>query len=435
MDNPKITLIGAGSAVFSLLTLYDLVKAPELEGCEVFLMDINPERLTFATKLAKRLREGSGARLRIVATTNRQEALDGADFVILSIERDRMRTWRLDWEIPVKYGVKQVIGECGGPGGLAHTLRIVPDVVEIAQAMEDHCPEALLINYTNPEGRVCLAVARYTRIRVVGLCPGIYEQLATLAPLLGVPPEELDARAFGLNHFTWIRELRFKDGRDAYPLLKARLKAYPNFQPLCQELYRLFGLYPSPSDNHVGEYLSFGWELCPESVRGLNWITEHARWCDEMLGLARQVVAGSLSFRGLEDVLRDRGLHYIRGRAIDMIVAITANRPYLELAVNIPNQANIANLPDQAIVEVPALIGGSGVHGIGMGTLPRALQALCRLQITIQELAVEAALTGSKELALQALVLDPTVPNPETARKVLEALLEAHAPYLPKFRP
>jgi alpha-galactosidase len=433
-SKPKITLIGAGSAAFSLLTFYDIVTAPELEGCLVTLMDINKEKLKFARNVAEQLKNESGARIKIEATLNRKEALENADFVIVAIEKDRMKTWKLDWEIPVKYGIKQVIGECGGPGGLFHTLRVVPEVLDICRDMEDLCPKALLLNYTNPEGRVCFAVTRYSKIKVVGLCPGIYEQLVSISKIMGVDPEMLDAKAYGINHFTWIKDLRFKDGRDAYPLLKDALKHNPEFQPLCRKLFELFGLYPSPSDNHVGEYIPYGWELCPEEIRGLNWIEAHRKWCEEKQTIATQIVSGKLVFKQLNQVFRKQNLHLIRGRAIDIIKAIVANKPYLELAVNIPNQGNITNLPEGTIVEVPAIIDGSGIHGLSMGNLPKPIAILCNIQIAIQELAIEAAVTGSREKALQALSIDPIVQSIKVAEVILDELLKVHIDYLPQFR-
>ena len=433
-SQPKITLIGAGSAVFSLTTFFDIVSSPSLEGCEVSLMDINEDRLKFASKIINRLLEDSKMKIRTESTTDLREALESSDFVIVSIEKDRWYTWKLDWEIPVKYGIRQVIGECGGPGGLLHTLRIVPDVLEICKAMEDSCPEALLLNYTNPEGRVCLAINRYSKIKAVGLCPGIYEQLVSLSEIMKVNPEELDAKAYGLNHFSWIKELRFRDGRDAYPLLKESLKRNPDFQPLCRTLYEIFGLYPSPSDNHVGEYLPYGWDLTPEKVRGVNWIEEHKKWTDQMMTYAERVASGALSLEGLKQILIRQKHHIIRGRAIDIIKAMVTNDRYLELAVNIPNQGNITNLPQNAIVEVPAIVDGAGIYGLCMGNLPKPIAALCSLQITIQEIAVEAAVEGSRKKALQALLIDPVVDNVDAAKKALNEMIEVFSEYLPQFK-
>lgn len=432
-SQPKIALIGAGSAVFSLMTFVDIVSSSHLEGCEVSLMDINEERLKFASKVLNRLLTDSKMKVRISSTTNLKEALESADFVIISIEKDRWHTWKLDWEIPVKYGIKQVIGECGGPGGLMHTLRIVPDILEICRNMEDVCPRALLLNYSNPEGRLCLAITRYSKIKAVGFCPGIYEQLISLSEVMGVDPEKLDARAYGLNHFTWIKELRFKDGKDAYPLLRESLKRNPDFQPLCRTLFETFGLYPSPSDNHVGEYLAYGWELTPESIRGINWIEEHKRWTDKMLVYAERIASGVLSLESLRQILKEQKLHIVRGHAIDLIKAITANIQYFELAINIPNQGNITNLPQNAIVEVPAVIDRSGIYGLSMGDLPKPIAALCNLQITIQELAVEAAVEGSKEKALQSLLIDPVVNSVNAAKEALDKLLNVQSEYLNQF--
>lgn len=433
ISTPKIGVIGAGSAVFSLLTILDIVSAPELEGSEIVLMDIDEKRLRFVEGLVERVISDSKSKIQVNTSSKREEALNAADFIILSIDKDRFKTWRLDWEIPVKHGIKQVMGECGGPGGLFHTLRIVPDVLQICEDMEDLCPTALLLNYSNPEGRICMAVSRYSKIRVVGLCSGIYEQLVNISKIMDVSPETLEAKAYGLNHFTWIKELRFKDGRDAYPLLRERLKRSPDFQPLCRKLFEVFGLYPSPSDNHVAEYLPYGWEMTPEEIKGNNWIEAHRTWTEKMTGYAEKIYTREISVNALKRILLEQNDYFTRGRAIEIIKAIISNKRYLELAVNIPNQGHITNVKQSAIVEVPAVIDSGGVHGLSMGDLPKPIAALCNLQVSVQELAIEAAIEGNQNKALQALLIDPVVDTLKGAEDALVELLKEQAQYLPRF--
>lgn len=427
----KISLIGAGSASFGLTTIFDIAHAESLHGSTLALIDINEKKLNVMKKVAEKFNERLNADLVIEASSNAREVLAGSRFVVISAEKERMRRWYMDFEIPFKYGFKQVLGECGGPGGLAHTLRVVPLVLEICRDIEDLCPDAYVLNYTNPEGRVCLAINRYTRLMAIGLCPGIYETIENVSSLMGLHPDQVEAVAAGLNHFTWIFELRGKDGKDLYPLFKEKLQLNPNFEPLCQELFRTFGFFPSPSDNHVGEYVPYAWEKTPEETRGLNWLKLIDKGGKKFERIS-SIASGASSeeeFEGFFDqyLLRDMSM------AVRIIAAITENRRYMEYAVNVPNKGYITNLPENVIVEVPGIVDANGIRGVGMGDLPKAIGALCQLQATIQELSVEAAVEGSYDKALQALLIDPVINHLDNAKAMLKDLIKAHAALLPKF--
>jgi len=179
----KISLLGAGSASFGLKTLYDIARSKELHGSAVALIDVNEEKLEIMGKVAEKLDRHFSSQLKIESSTNAEKALEGSEFVIISAEKERMKRWKMDFEIPFKHGIKQVIGECGGPGGLAHTLRVVPLILDICQDIEDHCKDALVLNYSNPEARVTLAINKYTKLKAFGLCPGIYERLEAFTEL------------------------------------------------------------------------------------------------------------------------------------------------------------------------------------------------------------------------------------------------------------
>lgn len=228
------------------------------------LVDIDNNALEAMSIIARKMNEEAGAGLNIEQTTDRSKALSDADFVIISIAVRRNELWKLDFEIPLKYGVKQVIGENGGPGGLFHAMRNIPIILDICRDIEKLCPDALVFNFTNPMTRISMAVNRYTNVSFVGLCHGIIGQLWRLSSVMGVDQENPDAKAAGLNHFTWILDLRFKKtGEDAYPILREKLKDYdPSFQPLSRKMFETFGYYPSPGDDHIGEYLPFAWEYC-----------------------------------------------------------------------------------------------------------------------------------------------------------------------------
>lgn len=423
---PRIVLIGAGSSEFGYNSVLDAANIGDLQGSNLVLHDISAERLEALGPLAKKIAEETGSGLEVEWTVDREEALDGADFVVLSIAIDRMNRWRKDWEIPFKHGIKQVIGENGGPGGLFHTLRNVPPVLEICTDIEDLCPDAVLFNYTNPVTRLCLAIDRYTDVEVVGLCHEVEHQMGHLAEVMGIPASILDGVSAGLNHFSWFLELRLTNGEDAYPMLDEALGKWdPAFQPLCRAMYDRFGLYPSTDDNHLGEYLAYAWDVCPEESRGFNWIDRMEKSGAEKWLRVKRLIEG-------EEPLDVRG-RLSGERVMHIIAGIASNSRHLEYQVNLPNGGQVGNLIEGAVVESPALVDGSGVHPIHVGDLPEGLAALCNIQILVQDLAVEAAVNGDRGLALQAVLADPVVQDLEAGRRAFEELMEAHADLLPQF--
>lgn len=426
MRETKIVLIGAGSASFGLSMLSDAVNTPELRGSTISLVDVDAEALEAIAAVARKMNDQSGAGLSIEHTTDRTEALPGAEYVIVSIAVRRNELWKLDWQVPLKHGVKHTLGENGGPGGLFHCMRNIPIILDICRDIEHLCPDALVLNLTNPVPRICMAVDRFTDVSALGLCHGISGELHRLAQVMGVEPENLDAKAAGLNHFTWILDLRFKDsGEDAYPELRRKLRDYdPAFQPLSRKLFDVFGFYPSPGDDHIGEYLAWATEYCP--MRGYDFDAAEKYKTETWERIGRIV-------RGEEPVTELIGRRSGE-RAIDIIAGILSNSNHLELAVNIPNDGHISNLPQDAIVEVPAVISGKGVSGFSIGELPQAIAALCQTQVGVQELAVAAAVTGDRSVALRVLLADPVVQSMEAAESILDELLALEADYLPQFK-
>jgi len=290
----------------------------------------------------------------------------------------------------------------------------------------DRCPGALLLNYTNPVSRLCLAISRYTDIKVVGLCHEVEHQLQRLAPVMGVPTALLDAVSTGLNHFSWYKELRLKDGTDAYPALADAIAGARGFQPLCRAMYDKFGLYPSTDDNHLGEYLAYSWDVCPPETRGLNWIDRCEREGDKSWQRISKLVRG-------EEPLKVKG-RLSGERAMHIIAGIMGNSNHVELQVNLPNTGQVNNLLKGAIVETPAVINKKGVRPIKVGDMPSGLAALCNIQIMVQSLAVEAGVHGDLGLAQQAMIADPVVHDTGVAEKAFKELLEAHRDLLPQFK-
>jgi alpha-galactosidase len=421
----KITLVGAGSSVFGYNSVLDAVNIPALTGSELVLHDIDGSRLETMTGLAERMNTEMGDPLTVTSTLDQGEALDDADYVLMAIEVDRMNRWRQDWQIPFDNGIKQVIGENGGPGGLFHTWRNLPPVLDIAHKMEDMCKDAWLLNYTNPVPRLCLAVSRYTSIKTVGLCHEVEHQLQRIAPLMGIPESLIEVTSAGLNHFSWYKELKLTDGTDAYPMLDEALKNNRNFQPLCQAMYNQFGLFPSTDDNHMGEYLAHAWNATPERDRGINWIDRMEAEGEENWLRTKSIIEGKIPIDIKGKLSGERAIHIIAG--------IMTNSKHVELQVNLPNKGQISNLIQDAIIETPAIINKNGIQPIDVGKMPEGLAALLNIQIMVQSVAVEAGVTGDLNKAKQALLVDPVVEDNAPALKSFDELMKVHADLLPQF--
>ena len=421
----RVVLVGAGSSVFGYSMVLDAVNIPGLRGCDLVLHDVDGARLAAMAELAVRMNEAAGAGLEVESTTDRHEALRGADYAVVSIAVERMRRWRMDWEIPFRHGVKQVIGENGGPGGLFHTLRNVPPVLEVARDMEELCPGAWLLNYTDPVPRICLAVNRHTDVRVVGLCRGVERQLARLAPMMGVPSALIEAVSAGLNHLSWFKELRLRDGSDAYPRLTEAVAGARGFQPLCRAMYDKFGLYPSTDDNHLGEYLAYAWDACPPESKGLSWIERCEREAQECWARIGRLGRGEEPLDVAGRLSGERAMH--------MIAGMETGGGRLELQANLPNEGQVGNLMRGAIVETPAIVDRHGVKPIPVGELPQGLAAICNIQIMVGTLAMEAGVRGDTSLARQALLADPVVSDTAATENVFRELMEAHKDLLPQF--
>lgn len=427
MRTSKVVVIGAGSASFGPGALLDALHCAALRGSTLALVDLNAEKLAVMSQLARRINDELDAGVVIESTTDRKQALPGAEFVITAIAVKRNELWKLDYEIPLKYGFKQVLGENGGPGGLFHTLRNVPWMLEIAHDMEALCPNALLLNYTNPESRICLAVSKYSTIKAVGLCHGIFMGYGTISHITGVPVDDLTIQAAGLNHFLWMTAVHQKStGENLYPLVRRGIETLPaDYLPLSVSLCKRFGLFPFPSDDHVGEYLGFAWPACLH--HGYDFAAADRQNRDAWAHIER-IVAG--------DAPVDEYAQRTSGEsAFDIVSAMLTGVPFRAPAVNIPNNGCIANLPADAVVEIPALVDADGLRGLSMGSLPEPIAALCRTQIAIQQFVVEAAVTGNRNTALQALLLDPVVTDMTAAERCLDELLALEADYLPNFFP
>jgi alpha-galactosidase len=429
MKPAKIVLMGAGSLDFGPQMLYDLLALSDLSG-NLALVDIDLERLAKVEKLAQRMNRTWGERFAITATNDRCEALPGADIVVSATEQKRFEMWRLDIEIPSRHGVKPTIAENGGPGGAFHTFRQVPVTLGTARDMERLCPNAWLLNMSNPESRICLAVSRYTRIKTVGICLGAYITRARMARVIGLTPEETDIKAAGVNHFHWVLDFRRAEtGEDLYPLFRERVADVdPKWEPLSRQCLKLFGYYPGPADNHVAEYLSWGWQYLPANY------TDRMYKPEELTRDRNAVVEEIISGEGplpanLTRLYKDNQ----RWQTLDTIKSLLDNGNRYILSLNIPNEGCISNLSSHGIVEIPAMVGGDRIYGLHLGEMPPAIAALADLQLRIMDLVVDAAVSGDRQTALEALIIDPLMPDHQAASKILNELIEAEAEFLPQF--
>ena len=315
----------------------------------------------------------------------------------------------------MKHGFPSVLSENGGPGGLSHTLRSIPPMVEVARDVERLAPDAILLNYTNPENRVCLAIERYTSVRSIGLCHGVAETIEFVADTLDMPKDDVDLRAAGVNHFTWTQSLTERpSGRDLLPDLRAALGDDPPEKwRLCTMLYDRFGVFPTTGDNHVGEYI--GWAAEIIGTEGYNF-RQYAR----NKGLSNQNLdAWADGSKSVASLLAQRSREARLGHACtDIMAALIAGTSVRRPSFIIRNDGYIENLDRDAVIEVPGLIEDGTFRGMQVGRLAEPVRAMVQHEIEIQKVAVDAAMTGSRDLALQALLIDPCVHSAQRRRGV-----------------
>ncbi|GAK51363.1 putative alpha-galactosidase [Candidatus Moduliflexus flocculans] len=438
----KIVLIGAGSATFGYAVLGDIFKSTVLPGAEIVLHDIHAEKLRGVEAVVRQYLEQRNLPYTLSATTSRENALQQANFCIISIEvGNRFELWEQDWRIPQQFGNKQVYGENGGPGGLFHSLRIIPPILDICADIERICPQAHVFNLSNPMSRICLAVKRkFPNLSFTGLCHEIATLPDILSNSLGVPFDALETKSGGLNHFTILLEAKYKaTGKDAYPDIRQKVPAYLETLPelsdllreqrrqtqekatfkghrwadrrLIREVLNTFGYLPITTDSHFGEYIQWA-----QSVVDHKGILDFYNWYKEW------------SFTHAPEI-RPEGTDG-HERVIPIIEGIITDSHHEELAVNVLNDGLIDNLPRDIVIEGPAMIDKDGVHGIPLGMFPKGIAGLLNNQAAAHDLTAEAALQGSRALALQALLVDPVVDHFAAAEQMLNLIIEMQQRYL-----
>ena len=442
----KIVLVGAGSAMFTRGLVADLVgRGQELE---LGLVDTNPEALQVAEKLARKMVQARHAPIAVSGAVDRRAMLKGATAIICTVGVGGRRAWEQDVFVPRKYGIFQPVGDSVMPGGTSRALRMVPAMVSIAEDMLDLAPNALFFNYGNPMAPNCRAIRKATGAPVVGLCHGVFHVGQYLARLLDVPVADLNYSAVGMNHMTWFVEARVK-GHDAMPRLRQLAKSQlakladaegvarrdvpvEEISPFSWQLFLLFGAFPAVLDRHVSEFFPqfyregryYGKTLGVDSFSVEQTIAHGDRIYEEMR-------SDALSDAPLADDYFQRisGEHE---QVLDIIDSIRqeAGRVY---SVNLPNTGQVPNLPPEAIIESPAIADGAGLRPIGQRPLSPGLVGALATRLAWVDTVVDAALEGSRDKVVQALVLDGSVSSLQMAEQLADDLLAVQADYLPQF--
>lgn len=446
----KIVLVGAGSAQFGYGMLGDIFNSSVLKGCDITLLDINKEALDSVLKSAQTFIKDHSLSNKVTATTDRKAAFKNADYIISSIEvGDRFQLWDEDWKVPLQYGINQVYGENGGPGGVFHALRIIPVVLEIMKDVMEICPNAYVFNYSNPMTAICTTVHRvYPKAKFIGMCHEIGWLNKWLPPMLNKDIDEMHFRAAGLNHFSCMIELHDKKtGKDLYPEVlekandffekepgysdvfdeylasgklqteeqfsKGKSNKKSNYRWADRHIARLmlkdYNLLPITVDSHFGEYLGWAWDIVDH--RGILDFYDYYK--------------AVLSKKTISEIKTKTS-----ERVIPIIEGIETNSGYEEAAVNIPNNGLIEDLPSWIAVEVPAIINKDGVNGIKVPNIPKGYLALLRSYAGVYDLTAEAIIKKEKKYVIQALLANPVVNKASSLDELVDRMISTQKKWL-----
>jgi alpha-galactosidase len=437
---PKIAFIGAGSWGFTRKLVRDLLTFPLLENSTIALMDINAERLDFAKRAVQRIVDLGKYPAQVVATQDRAEALRDADFVVVTILAGGVDIWRHDIEIPKQYGVDINIGDTRGPSGIFRALRTIPPMLEIARDMERLCPDALMLNYTNPMAMLCRAMQRETSIQLTGLCHSVQGTAEMLARWIGAPMEEITYTCAGINHMAWYLQYEWK-GENAYPLIRKaiteRAEVY-NEEVVRNEMFLALDHYVTESSGHNSEY-NWWFRKRPDLIE--KYCTHGTGWNPgEYAYIVKRYVEREDNWReeAREWFAEETPIDLARGHeyAAYIMNAILGGEPF-EYNGNVRNTGLITNLPQDACVEVPVWASRKGLSPVYVGALPPQCAILTNLSSSIEEMAVEAAISGDPRLVYQAIANDPltaAVLSLAEIKDMVNCMLEKNQEYLPTFR-
>jgi alpha-galactosidase len=426
MVEVKVSFIGGASMTWMPTFSGELLSCGELAGSTIVLMDVDGGALKVMERYVNRMKTEMKADVEIVATTDRQVALDNADYVVTTFMAGGHDYWATDLNIALKYGLQTPKGMSVGPGGLMQGLKAIPMIVEIAREMESLCPRGKLINYTNPMSSIVLGLQRYSKVPSVGVCPGLEHEITRFAGLLDLPEEELEVRAAGINHCDFILEMRYGK-RDVLDELVVLL-AERGEEPISRTIYDIFGGLPTPGDIHIMEFFPYFMR------RG----TELESWGQTHNFVENRMARREKFWESLEASARGEGdfvTSYESREKLDKLICSSQFDRGDIFQLNVMNRGSIPNLSPEAVIEVPTTVDGFGFHPVQFGPLPSGMAGICSIAAAVQDLTVEAAMKGDRQIALQALLMDPLSYSLEidTARKMLEEMLEAQRIWLPRF--
>ncbi len=454
-DRFKLVLIGAGSTVFTQRLVSDVILSGEADRWELALVDIDPVTLDAVDRLVRKLLAFKGVALPITSTTNRRDVLPGAHFVVTTIAAGGRRGWELDVQVPRRHNIFQPVGDTVMPGGISRAMRMIPQMVAIAEDIAELCPDAYFLNYSNPMTAICRAVRVKTGVPVVGLCHGVHYVEGVLARFLGVEESCISTFGVGLNHLTFLTRI-LCHGKDATPMLRAKAdqqrplmqqeihdkKDWPNGvtgraprysdDPFAWSIFDRYGVFPVALDRHITEFFPerfpqgryYGRTLGRDAYPIDDRIALGDTWFEEMLAVARS-----------PDPLPPSYFENVPGESeqlVDIMQSLQHDRRHV-YSVNLPNQGAVPGLPADAILEMPASAGGAGFMALQSPALPPALTAKLLAKVAAIEVTVEAALSGSFDLFVEALLTDGSVSDPDQAATLARELIDAHKAYLPQF--
>ena len=437
----KVAFIGAGSIGFTRRLLQDLLSVEEFSNIEVAFTDINERNLDMVTELCQRDIDENGLKIKIQATTNRREALKDAKYVLNVVRIGGLDAFQLDVDIPLKYGVDQCVGDTLGPGGIMYGQRCIPAVLEFCRDIREAAhPDCLLLNYANPNAMITWACNKYGGVKTIGLCHGVQGGHQQIAEVLGLKQEEVDIICAGINHQTWYIQVKHK-GRDMTGKLLEAFEKHPVYsktEKVRIDMLRRFGYYSTESNGHLSEYVPW-YRKRPDEI--MDWIDLSAWMHGETGGYLRVCTENRNWFetdfpRWLEEPPREftpdkrsqeHGSYIVEG--------LETGRIYRG-HFNVVNNGTITNLPDDAVVEVPGYVDANGINIPKVGDLPLGCAAVCNASISVQRLAVEAAVHGDDMLLRQAMMMDPltgAVCNPPEIWQMVDEMLVAQAQWLPQY--
>lgn len=432
---PKITFLGAGSTVFAKNVLGDCLLTPALRDSEFALYDIDQQRLDDSERMLNAINANTGNYGKIVAYTERKEALRNADYVINAVQVGGYEPCTVtDFEIPKKYGLRQTIGDTLGIGGIFRALRTIPVMFDFARDIEEVCPDAWFLNYTNPMSILTGAMLRYTDVKTVGLCHSVQICSDHLLRHLEMPRDRIQDKIAGINHMAWLLEIN-RDGVDLYPEIKQKAKKKQlqgkHWDMVRYEIMEHFGYYVTESSEHNAEYMPyFIKEKYPELIEQLNIpLDEYPRRCVNQIN-------NWVTMRN--DLVNNKSLTHKRTNEFGSYImeAMETNQPY-KIAGNVLNNGMITNFPDETCVEVPCLVDASGISPCYVGALPPQLAALNMTNINVHLLTIEAAVTLKREHIYHAALLDPHTSSElsiDDIKAMCDDLIEAHGDWLPRYK-